>query len=150
VLTELIKLRPARPGATTQPVPPPAPSGVRRRDGSAASVAQAMMSGHFAASRVGNGQAPPDSKEPADRPARSDSSVHLPGQSEPSTLSQADRSSWQSVARVGVQVAEALAYAHGQGTLHRDIKPSNLLLDTHGTVWVTDFGLAKATDSQDL
>src|SRR6266404_6015864 len=51
---------------------------------------------------------------------------------------------WQSVARVGLQVAEALEYAHGQGTVHRDIKPSNLLLDTRGTVWVADFGLAKA------
>jgi serine/threonine protein kinase len=50
------------------------------------------------------------------------------------------------VAQIGLQVAQALAYAHSQGTFHRDIKPSNLLLDDRGRVWVTDFGLAKLVE----
>jgi serine/threonine protein kinase len=48
------------------------------------------------------------------------------------------------------KVPDALEYAHKLGILHREIKPSNLLLDTRGTVWVTDFGLAKATDQPNL
>ncbi|MDP6447636.1 MAG: serine/threonine-protein kinase, partial [Pirellulaceae bacterium] len=57
---------------------------------------------------------------------------------------------WRSVARIGVQVAEALQYAHSQETLHRDIKPGNLLLDRHGVVWVADFGLAKAMEQDGI
>src|SRR5262249_28696398 len=78
------------------------------------------------------------------------SAIHLPGQTEGSTLTESRRQYWQSVARIGVQVADALSYAAGQGVLHRDIKPSNLLLDDTGNVWVTDFGLAKADDGDNL
>src|SRR5262249_39814001 len=85
------------------------------------------------------------------RAADTSATIHLPGQCERSTLSDSGSQYWQSVAQVGMQVADALAHASSQGVLHRDIKPSNLLLDDTGNVWVTDFGLAKAdADGDDL
>jgi serine/threonine-protein kinase len=46
--------------------------------------------------------------------------------------------------RVGIETAQALAFAHGQGLIHRDIKPGNLLIDRDGEVRVADFGIARA------
>src|SRR5688572_3119316 len=47
-------------------------------------------------------------------------------------------------------VADALAYAHGEGVVHRDVKPANIMVDRRGNVIVMDFGIAKAADDAHL
>jgi serine/threonine protein kinase len=54
-----------------------------------------------------------------------------------------DAASFRQIAEWGIQAAEALEHAHSLGIVHRDIKPANLMLDVHGKLWITDFGLAR-------
>ncbi len=49
--------------------------------------------------------------------------------------------------RLFTQLAEALGYAHAQGIIHRDLKPANALVDEHGNLFLTDFGIAKLLES---
>lgn len=93
----------------------------------------------------------PFMREPVDTVAAKGSvtSAMLPGKSDIRFAAANRPAYYMSVARIGQQTADALAYAHARGIIHRDIKPSNLLLDGNGIVWITDFGLAKSSE-QDL
>lgn len=52
------------------------------------------------------------------------------------------------VADIIIKTAEALDYAHGYQVVHRDIKPANIMYEAEtGSVKVTDFGIARITDS---
>jgi len=80
-------------------------------------------------------------------PASSSTSAVLPGGTQVSAVESGRRLPFfRSVAHIGRQTAQGLAYAHARGIIHRDIKPSNLLVDTSGVVWIADFGLAKDED----
>jgi WD40 repeat protein/serine/threonine protein kinase len=149
VILELQRLR--------RQTPPAQAPRAARKDLSAADVARSLLTGDYPAERTP--PAPASNPWEAATMAPGSNTAELPGQPTagvrpPSSVAAAllsrQQTYWRRAAGLGVQVAAALGYAHKQGVLHRDVKPSNLLLDTRGTVWITDFGLAKAQDQQDL
>jgi serine/threonine-protein kinase len=62
-------------------------------------------------------------------------------------IAQAGKLPVDRAASIGAQVAEGLDFAHKNGVVHRDIKPANIMIEAGDRVKVTDFGIAKATDS---
>ena len=49
-----------------------------------------------------------------------------------------------------IQIAEAIGCAHEHKIIHRDIKPQNILVSSYGAIKVTDFGIAKAANSNTM
>ncbi len=50
-------------------------------------------------------------------------------------------------ARIVEKIAQGLAYAHRKGIIHRDLKPDNILFDENGEPFISDFGVAKLSES---
>ena len=63
-------------------------------------------------------------------------------------LIQIDSFQPEEIIELGVQVAEALDYAHRKGIVHRDIKPSNIIVQPDGHIKITDFGIAHIEDPE--
>ncbi len=56
--------------------------------------------------------------------------------------------SLQSLMRIFLNIAQAVAFAHSRGVLHRDLKPENVIIGTYGQVIILDWGLTKLLEEQ--
>lgn len=76
---------------------------------------------------------------------------YVPGESLQQRLDRVGQLTVEETLRIGQQIADGLAAAHGQGLVHRDIKPANILLERNvERVLISDFGLARAVDDASM
>jgi serine/threonine protein kinase len=75
---------------------------------------------------------------------------YLPSQTLSAVLAERGALPADEVARIGSQVAAALAAAHEAGIVHRDVKPDNVLIAPDGTVKITDFGISRSIDDASM
>jgi serine/threonine protein kinase/WD40 repeat protein len=142
VVAELRRLRER--SAQSAPRPPVAPGPAPF---ATPTVAERLLSGQFEQPALGKEKV---EKDQIGSPAKSTTPTESIRSASSDLSGLTNLNYYRRIAGLGVQLADGLAYANKQGILHRDIKPSNLLLDTRGTLWITDFGLARAEGSPEL
>ena len=72
---------------------------------------------------------------------------YVNGKSLKEKLEETGKMDWRLAVPIVIQIALALEHAHSQSIVHRDIKPANILITPDGVCMVTDFGIARATNS---
>ncbi len=76
---------------------------------------------------------------------------YVDGQSIAQQIRARGRLDARQIVHVLIDVASALAYAHGRGVIHRDVKAENILIDgATGRAMVTDFGIARLAEATPL
>ena len=75
---------------------------------------------------------------------------YVRGETVEKVISERGHLPWREVVELGIQMCEALHYAHEHGVVHRDLKPSNLMISADGKIKLTDFGIAKDLDATAL
>jgi serine/threonine protein kinase len=99
---------------------------------------------------AGSRQPQPPAGLPKQDAVRDPSAVTAPVAAAPTERAPRPAAAYRRLSEWGIQAAEALEHAHGLGIVHRDVKPANLMIDAHGALWVTHFGLARTAADHGL
>jgi serine/threonine protein kinase len=75
---------------------------------------------------------------------------YIEGQSLRDLIHSSGKLTVETALKITTDICEALRVSHRKGIIHRDLKPQNIMIDKSGSVYVMDFGLAKATRAQEV